>query len=127
MTDPVMNYDDTAALFTRLFQDAMTGIYAQVTDRLDKLEVSVQELEKQMATLVLGYGEQAVFMEALVAQVAFGTDEARKQFHEDINTARRNMLEVMRDASSGFLANDNPHLAASLGDLADEQLSHPTE
>lgn len=119
--------DDVITVFTQLFHDSMTGVYAQVQDRLAKIEKSVEDLEKQVATLVLGYGEQAVFMEALVAQVAFAGDEARKKFHDDINEARRAMLEVMRDASTSFLADQNQNLAAALGDLAEQQLSDAAE
>jgi hypothetical protein len=128
MTDN-SSLEENAAIevFTRLFQDSITGLYAQFQDRFQSLEKSVEDLEKQMATLVLGYGEQAVFMEALVAQVAFGTDEARTKFHEDINAARRSMLEVMRDASTGFLADDNQNLAAALGDMAEQKLSDTAE
>lgn len=115
--------DSTVELFTKLFHDSFTGLFAQVQDRFEKLEKSVEDLEKQMATLVLGFGEQAVFMEALVAQIAFATDEARAKFHDDINAARKSMLEVMRDASDGFLADDHENLAAALGDLAEQKLS----
>lgn len=114
-------------LFTKLFHDSMSGIYAQMVDRFEKVEKSIEDLEKQVATLVLGYGEQAVFMEALVAQIAFAGDEARKQFHQDINAARRSMLEVMRDASTGFLADDNENLAATITDLVEQKLSNPTD
>jgi hypothetical protein len=114
---------DNVALFTKLFSDSMSGIYAQMVDRFEKIEKSVEDVEKQLATLILGYGEQAVFMEALVAQVAFAGDDARQKFHDDINEARRNMLEVMRDASQTIMADDNQNLAAALGDLAEQQLS----
>lgn len=117
----------TVELFSRLLRDSMAGLYAQVVDRFEKIEKSVEDLEKQMATLVLGYGEQAVFMEALVAQVAFASDQARQKFHDDINTARRSMLEVMRDASSSFLADDSENLAAALGDLVEQQLPHTAD
>lgn len=115
--------DSTVELFSKLFHDSFTGLYAQVQDRFEKLEKSVEDIEKQMATLVLGYGEQAVFMEALVAQIAFATSEARAKFHDDINAARKSMLEVMRDASDSFLADDHENLAAALGDMAEQKLS----
>lgn len=119
--------DSTVELFTKLFHDSFTGLYAQVQDRFEKLEKAVEDIEKQMATLVLGYGEQAVFMEALVAQIAFATAEARAKFHDDINAARKSMLEVMRDASDSFLADDHENLAAALGDMAEQKLSDTTQ
>lgn len=107
----------TAEFFNNLFRDLMNGVQAQVIERMSQLEKSVEEIEKQIATLVLAYGEQAVFMEALVSQMAFASDEARKKFQEDVTYARKQMLEVMNDASKGFLAEQSPNLASALADM----------
>jgi hypothetical protein len=114
---------ETAEFFARLFQDSLSGIKAQLIDRVATMEESLEKMEKQVATLILGYGEQAVFMEALVAQIAFASDDARRTFQEDVTRARKQMLEVMNDASKGFLADDDPRVAAALGDLAERKLS----
>jgi hypothetical protein len=123
MTDTnIPEFDNaTAEFFTRLFQDTMNGLAAQVLDRMAKLESDMEEMEKRVATLVLGYGEQAVFMEALVGQLAFSTDAARQKFQEDVTVARQQMLEVMSSASKGFLAEQDESLAAAIADLVDEQ------
>lgn len=113
----------TAEFFVKLFQDTMQGAVAQFVDRIVKLEEAVEGFEKQIATLVLGYGEQAVFMEALVAQLAFSTDEARKKFQEDVSKARKDMLEVMHSASKGILADEDPNLAANIAAMAEEKLT----
>lgn len=113
----------TIEFITRLFQDTLKGIHAQVEDRIQKLEETVESLEKQIATLVLGYGEQAVFMEALVAQLAFASDEARKAFQQDVTQARKDMLEVMNGASKGFMAEQDPDLAAALADVVEAESS----
>lgn len=113
----------TVEFITRLFQDTLKGIHAQLEDRVSSLEQSIENFEKQIATLVLGYGEQAVFMEALVAQLAFSTEEARRQFQQDVTEARKNMLEVMNAASKGFLGEQDENLAAALTDLVESELS----
>jgi hypothetical protein len=113
----------TAEFFTKLFQDTLQGLNAQVLEKIVKLEEQVEGFEKQIATLVLGYGEQAVFMEALVAQLAFATDEARRTFQEDVSRARKDMLEVMQSASKGFMAEQDPDLAAAIADMAESELS----
>lgn len=125
MTDEnIPDFDaQTAEFFTRLFQDTMNGVYAQIIDRINKIEENVTAFEKQIATLVLGYGEQAVFMEALVAQLAFASDEARKQFQDDVSRARKDMLEVMNNASKGFVAEQDEGLASALADVVEQQLS----
>lgn len=120
----IPNFDAaTAEFFSRLFKDSIQGIAAQLVERMNKLEEQVEAFDKQIATLVLGYGEQAVFMEALVAQLAFATDAARKQFQEDISRARKDMLEVMQNASKGLLADEDPGLASALADMAESKLA----
>jgi hypothetical protein len=124
MNDSIPELDAiTAEFFTKLFQDTLNGLTAQVFEKIVKLEEQVEGIEKQIATLVLGYGEQAVFMEALVAQLAFATDEARKTFQEDVSRARKDMLEVMQSASKGFMAEQDPNLAAAIADMAESELS----
>lgn len=128
MNDINGNFDQaTVDFLVKFFQDLMTSFVVKTEDRLVAVENSVEALEKQVATLVLAYGEQAVFMEALVAQVAFATDEARSKFHEDINAARRSMLEVMRDASTGIMADDNQNIAKPLADMVEQELSDTAE
>lgn len=113
----------TAEFFTKLFQDTMAGVQAQLIERVVSVEESIEKIEKQLATLILGYGEQAVFMEALVAQMAFATEEARKTFQNDVTSARKQMLEVMQGAAKGFMADEDPDLAAALADMVDSELS----
>jgi len=124
MTDNKEYLDPTTAEFmTKFFQDLMAGLSSRLEDRISTLESTVESVEKQVATLVLSYGEQAVFTEALVGQLAFATDEARKAFHETLQNSRKQMLEVMQNASKGTLADENPRVAAAVNDLASEKLS----
>ena len=113
----------TAEFITKLFQDVAQGIYTQLVEKVSTLEQSVESMEKQIATLVVGYGEQAVFMEALVAQIAFASNEARSQFYEDVKNGRKEMLEVMQSASKTILADTDPNLATAVADVANAKLS----
>lgn len=125
MNEEIPSLDSvTAEFITNLFKDVMTGIHAQTEDRLKIIEKSIESLEKQIATLVLGYGEQAVFMEALVAQIAYSSDEARAAFHNDVSQARKEMLEVMQSASKGILADEDQNIATAIADLAESKLSN---
>ena len=114
----------TAEFMTKFFQDVIGGLASQIEDRLSVLETSIEAIEKQIATLIISYGEQAVFTEALVGQMAFASDEARKAFHEALSESRRNMLEVMQNASKGILADENPGVASALTDVVTEKLSN---
>ena len=124
MSDDAEHLDKhTAEFMTKFFQDIIGGLASQVEDRLLVLEGSIEAIEKQIATLIISYGEQAVFTEALVGQMAFASDEARKTFHQALNESRKNMLEVMHNASKGLLADENPGVASALTDMVTEKLS----
>ena len=123
MTQPSID-EATAEFITKLFQQVAQGIYTQLADKVGALEQSVESMEKQIATLVVGYGEQAVFMEALVAQIAFASNEARSQFYEDVKNGRKEMLEVMQNASKTILADTDPNIAAAVADVASTKLSN---
>lgn len=107
----------------KIFQDSFAGVIAQHEQKLAELETALENAEKQIATLVLGYGEQAVFMEALVAQMAFAGDEERKAFQENLAQARKQMLEVMQDASNTIVDDDDQRIASAIADMAEQKLS----
>jgi len=107
----------------KLFEDFLTGLGEQLTSKMKELEDQMEGIEKQIATLIVGYGEQAVFMEALVAQLSFATDEERKAFTENVSEGRKEMLKVMQDATDTNLATEYPETASALADLVEKQLS----
>lgn len=108
---------------TNLFEQFVVGLQAQIDYRLNELEKNQEILEQQMATLIVGYGEQASFVEALTAQIAFASEEGKKAFHETLNTARKNMLQVMKDASEQILGEQNQRLATTVSNMAESELS----
>ena len=114
----------TAEFMTKFFEDLIASIVASTEDRLRSLENALESVEKQIATLVVSFGEQAVFTEALVAQLAFASDEARQSFHDTLSQSRKQMLEVMQDASKSIVADENPRVASALTNLATEKLSN---
>jgi len=107
----------------KLFEDFLTGLGSQLTAKVKELETEIEALEKQIATLIVGYGEQAVFMEALVAQISFASIEEREAFNKNVSDGRKEMLKVMQDATDTNLATEHPETAAALADLVEEQLS----
>lgn len=114
--------EGTANYVAEIFKDIVVGFKDQFDQRISLLESTLENLEKQIATLVVGYGEQAVFMEALVAQLAFATEDHQKAFTDNLAAARKKMLEVMQDAST-VVANDNPNIGSAIADVAGEKLS----
>lgn len=103
--------------------ELVVALAARVEERLQDLDESIEKLEKQIATLILGFGEQAVNMEGLLAQIKFSSPEAQKEFMSTIAASRKQMLETMKEGASGLLAGESPRIASAVEDLANEKLS----
>lgn len=124
MSEQNLDIDEkTFSVISELFDNFLNGLGQQITTKIKEIEDSVEAIEKQIATLIVGYGEQAVFMEALVAQLSFATDDERKAFTENVSEGRKEMLKVMQDAANGTMATEYPETASALADLVDEELS----
>lgn len=107
----------------KLIQDVLIGINAQYQTRFTELEAKIEKLEQQIATLVLAYGETTVFVESLVAQIAFASEDEQKRFTDSLAENRKSMLEVMQSAAEGFLGSDSPVAASTISNLVEQKLS----
>jgi dsDNA-specific endonuclease/ATPase MutS2 len=117
------NYESDKNTIDIALDNMLNTLSKEVISKFHELEEKIENVEKQVATLVLAYGEQAVFMEALISQIAFSTEEAQKSFHETLKEARKSMLEVMKDGSEAFVAGGDKVVGESISDLASEKLS----
>jgi hypothetical protein len=103
--------------------ELVIALAARVEERLQDLDKAIEKLEQQIATLILGFGEQAVNMEGLLAQVKFSTPDAQKEFMDTIAHSRKKMLETMKEGASGLLASESPGIASAIESMVDEKLS----
>lgn len=108
-------------------QDLLVAFAAKLETRFDDIEKSIEKIEQQIATLILGFGEQAVNMEGLLAQLRFASPESQKIFMDTIADSRKKMLEVMKEGAGDLLAGESPGLASALENLAAEKLSDGTD
>lgn len=113
---------DMSDLFTvdelkTYLESLITNVTENVAQRFHEIDSKIEAMEKQIATLVIGFGEQAVFLEALLAQIAFATEEEQKAFHQNVNEARREMLKVMQDGSKTLVASEDERLASAIDDV----------
>lgn len=92
-------------------------------ERFEEVDKKVEAFEKQIATLVIGFGEQAVFLEALLAQLSFASEEEQKTFQTNVGEARKQMLKVMKDGSENLVAGENERLASAINDVVDSKSS----
>lgn len=115
---------DTAVsdLLRILVEDIYKKINNEIEKQFNDILKKIDSYEQQIATIVLAYGEQAVMMEALMGQIAFASQEAQTAFYDQLAKSRQQMLEVMNDASAGFVGNKDPGLGKAIGDLVKEKL-----
>jgi len=122
MTDIPQIDEATVKAVMSIVEEVIGSAVGRFSEKLQELENRINSIDEQIATLIIGYGEQAVFMEALVAQMAFATDQERTSFNNSLTEARKKMLEVMRDASAANLADEDPNLASAVEDLVNQKL-----
>ena len=108
-------------------QEIIFHMSNKIQGRLEELEKAVEDIEKQIATLVIGYGEQAIFMEALIAQINFASPEAQKAFTANVSENRKKMFQIMKEGAPGILGPENKDLATAITDLANQKLSDSSQ
>lgn len=118
-----MIYDNDNDTLQATLNTMLDTLNKTVQNSFSDLDNRIESLEKQMATLVLAYGEQAVFMEALISQISFASEQAQKSFHETLKEARKSMLEVMKDGAENLVAPSDPILGQAIVNMASEKLS----
>lgn len=104
-------------------QEVLVAFSQHVDAKLVEVDTKLEALEKQIATLVVGYGEQAVFMEALLAQLSFASEEQQKAFQRNVGEARKQMLKVMKDGAESLVAKQDERLASAITDVVDSKSS----
>lgn len=102
----------------KLLNELVLVLAAKFDEKISQIEKTMESYEKQVATLIVGFGEQAVFLEALLGQLQFATSEAQKDFHDTLNNSRKQMLKIMQEGARELVADDNERLASAIEDLA---------
>jgi hypothetical protein len=122
----VPTYTDVEVL-SKAVNDIVLAMAAQFDSKLEKLDKTMEAYEQQIATLATGFAEQAVFIEALLGQLNFASDEQKKNFHDSVHDARQKMFTIMKEGADGIVANDNPRLAAAIEDVVDSKSSNSSQ
>ena len=107
--------------------DIVMALAAQFDNKLEKIDQTMQAYEEQIAILSTGFAEQAVFIEALLAQLNFASEESKKLFHDSIQEARQKMFKIMKEGANGIVAEQNPRLASAIEDVVDSKSTDTTK
>ncbi len=114
-------------LLRKTINDVVLALASQFDTKIEALDKTMETYEKQIATLATGFAEQAVFIEALLGQLTFTTEESKKNFHNSVHEARQKMFNIMKEGADGIVANENPRLASAIEDVVDSKSSNSTE
>lgn len=114
-------------LLRKTINDLVLALAAQFDNKIEALDKVMETYEKQIATLATGFAEQAVFIEALLGQLNFTSDESKKNFHNSVHEARQKMFQIMKEGANGIVADENPRLASAIEDVVDSKSSNPAE
>lgn len=112
-----MNNKEQLASLTELLE-AIKGIHfhAEKSTELDKIfGASIEALEKQFATITVGFMEQAVLIEGLIQLI--DDEDKQKRFQSYVKEKRSKMLETLEegaDALSRIIEDAEPPLGSPL-------------
>lgn len=89
------------------------------TEELELHSSKVEALEQQLATVTVGFAEQAVLLEALLFQLQYEDEERQKSFQEKVMELRTMMLETL-EYTSDVMENGNPEPEKPMENVATE-------
>ena len=107
-------------------KDLLLALAAQFDAKISKLETMMESYEQQIAVLATGFAEQAVFIEAMLGQITFPSEESKKNFHNSLHEARQKMYTIMRQGASELVEDGNPRLAEALENVVDSKIHFDT-
>lgn len=86
-------------------------------DQIKLTEARIEAIDKQIATLVVGYAEQAIFIDALMSQLENESIDKQNAFKEKVQELRKTMMSVL-DYTSDVLEDRITDLGGPLEDMA---------
>lgn len=86
-------------------------------EQFELIDNRLEFIDKQIATLVIGYAEQAVFIESLMAELEYETEEKQNRFKEHVAKLRNDMMEVL-EFTENVLENGDTIADGTMEDMA---------
>jgi archaellum component FlaC len=86
-------------------------------DQVKLIEARLEAIDKQIATLVVGYAEQAIFIDALMSQLENEPTDKQDAFRAKVQELRKTMMSVL-DYTSDVLEDRATDIAGSMENMA---------
>ena len=80
-------------------------------------ETRIEAIDKQIATLVVGYAEQAIFIDALMSQIEDESKEKQDAFKAKVEQLRKTMMSVL-DYTSDVMEDRIADIGGTMEDMA---------
>ena len=94
-----MNEEAISQADLELFYSKVDGAFKShqrfFQEELELFEKKLEAIEQQVATITVGFAEQAVLVEGLISQLEFETEERQIAFKDKVLATRDLMLETL--------------------------------
>lgn len=77
--------------------ESLNALAMNVQQTLDTIQQNVETIEETVASLVMGFAEQTVMIEAITGQLSLETPEEQEAFTRVIAEGRMAMLKLMQE------------------------------
>jgi hypothetical protein len=118
-----MNEEPVSQADLELFYSKVDGAFKShqrfFQEELDLFGKKLDALEQQVATITVGFAEQAVLVEALISQLEFETEERQLAFKDKVLSTRDLMLETL-EYTADVLEDGDTGTEQPLEDVATE-------
>lgn len=106
--------------------NGVTTVSSVLHERLVSAEATIDSLEKQLAALIVSFGEVSAIADALAGHVIRSADEADiNEFQKDVQKLKATMMETLR-GNVQRMGEENPDFAEAMAGLVGK-LSTDTE
>jgi hypothetical protein len=106
-------------LFYSKTDAALSATQRLMREELELLEKKLDSLEQISATMMVGYAEQAVYIEALMAQLEYETKERQDAFKAKVQDLRKVMMETL-EYTADVMESGDPSVIGTMEDVVVE-------
>jgi len=113
------NFRDIEVLRNQV-TEALNNFAKNTASRFTEIEERLEEADKVVSALAMGYAEMAVILDAVIAHVGTKSPDERKAFLESIESGRKQMLGVFSEYAN-VVERTDPRTASTIQDMVKEQ------
>lgn len=118
---PEVTQQDLDIVLSKM-DEAILATQNWMVDQFKLIDARTDAMEKQIATLVVGLGEQAAFIEGFAAVVNTLDENTQDIFQNQVESTRKMMFEIM-ESTANVMADTDPGVSTAMGDVVSQRKS----